>query len=73
MGPERRAVECGEVALVGFGECVEVLLRGLDLGVADPFHHALEVRAAGEEPGGVGVAEVVDADGKAHAARRDCG
>ena len=51
-----------EVFLVGFGECVQVFLGGLDLCVAHAFHDGLEVGAAGEEPGGVGVAEVVDAD-----------
>ena len=51
-----------EVLGVGVGEGVEVLLGGGDLGVAHPVHDGLEVGAAGEEPGGVGVAEVVDAD-----------
>ena len=51
-----------EVALVGVGEGVEVFLGGLDLGVAHAVHDRFEVGAAGEEPGGVGVAEVVDAD-----------
>ena len=41
---------------------MQVLLGGHDLGVTHAFHHGLEVGAAGEEPGGVGVAEVVDAD-----------
>ena len=51
-----------EVLGVGVGEGVEVFLGGGDLGVAHPVHHGSEVGAAGEEPGGVGVAEVVDAD-----------
>jgi hypothetical protein len=41
---------------------VEVLLSGCDLGVAHAVHHGLEVGPAGEQPGGVGVAEVVDPD-----------
>ena len=32
------------------------------MGVAHPVHHGSQVRAAGQQPGGVGVAEVVDAD-----------
>jgi hypothetical protein len=51
-----------EVALVGVWECVEVFLGGLDLGVAHAFHDGFEVGAAGEEPGGVSAAEVVDPD-----------
>jgi len=43
---------------------VEVVLGGGDLSVAEAFHHGPEVGAAGEEPGGVGVAEVVHADGE---------
>ena len=65
------SVECTEVSLVGVGEGVEVFLGGLDLGVAESVHHALEVGAAGQEPGGVGVAEVVDADVEVDAAGFD--
>jgi hypothetical protein len=60
-------------ALVGVGEGVQVLLSGLDLGVAHPFHHGYEVGAAGEQPGGVGVAQVVDADGEVDPAGLDRG
>ena len=56
------AVEGGEVLGVGVGEGVEVLLGGGDLGMTHAVHHRLEVGAAGEQPGGVGVAQVVDAD-----------
>ena len=62
-----------EVALVGVGEGVQVLLGGLDLGVAHAFHDGLEVGAAGEQPGGVGVAQVVDPDGEVDAAGLDGG
>ena len=62
-----------EVALVGVGEGVEVFLGGLDLGVAHAVHDRFEVGAAGEEPGGVGVAEVVDADVEADAGGGDGG
>ena len=62
-----------EVALVGVGEGVEVFLGGLDLGVAHAVHDGLEVGAAGEEPGGVGVAEVVDADVEVDAGGLDGG
>ena len=41
---------------------MEVFLGGGDLGVAHAVHDGLEVGASGEEPGGLGVAEVVDAD-----------
>ena len=60
--PTADAVEGVEVLGVGVGEGVEVFLGGGDLRVAHPVHHGLEVGPAGEEPGGVGVAEVVDAD-----------
>jgi len=55
-------LECGEGFVVGVGEGVQVFLGGHDLGVANAFHDGLEIGAAGEEPGGVGVAQVVDAD-----------
>ena len=37
-------------------------MGGVDSGVAHAVHDGFEVGAAGEEPGGVGVAEVVYAD-----------
>ena len=58
------AVEGVEVLGVGVGEGVEIFLGGGDLGVAHAVHDGFEVGAACEEPGGVGVAEVVDADGE---------
>ena len=42
------AAEGVEVALVGVGEGGEVLLGGLDLGVAHAVHHGHQVGAAGE-------------------------
>jgi hypothetical protein len=39
-----------EVLLVGVRQRVHVLLRGLDLRVSHPIHHALEVGSAGQEP-----------------------
>ena len=59
--------ECGEGGVVGFGEGVEVFLGGDDAAVAEPFLHGLQICAAGEEPGGVGVADVVGADADADA------
>ena len=50
------AGEGDEVALVRVGEGVEVLLGGLDLGVAHAFHDGFQVGTASEQPGGVGVA-----------------
>jgi hypothetical protein len=67
------AVEGVEVPLVGVGEGVEVFLGGGDLGVAHAVHDGFEVGASGEEPGGVGVAEVVDADVEVDAGRLDGG
>ena len=49
-------VEGGDGGVVGVGEGVEVLLGGGDAGMSHPFLHHLDVGAAGEEPGGVGVA-----------------
>ena len=54
--PGADAVEGVEVFLVGIGQGMQVFLRGGDLGVPHPVHDGLEVGAAGEEPGGVGVA-----------------
>ncbi len=51
--------QCVEVFAVGFGQGMEVLLSRLDLGVAHTFHHASEVGAFGEQPGGVGVPHVM--------------
>jgi hypothetical protein len=50
------SVQCVEVLLVGIRERVEVLLRCLDLGVSHAVHHALEIRAACEQPGRMGMA-----------------
>jgi hypothetical protein len=49
-------VQGGEGGVVGAGQGVEVALGGGDAGVAEAFFDDLEVGAAGEEPGGVGVA-----------------
>ena len=51
-----------EVLGVGVGQGVEVSLGGGDLGVAHPVHDGFEVGTAGEQPGGMSVAEVMDAD-----------
>jgi hypothetical protein len=40
----------GEGLVVGFGERVQVLLCGLDLGVPEPIHHRLEVGASSQQP-----------------------
>jgi hypothetical protein len=45
---------------VGDGKGVEVALGRGDLAVAEAFLHHLKVSTAGEEPGGMGVAEVMD-------------
>ena len=52
--------ERGQVLGVCVGGGVEVLLGGLDVGMSEAFHDGGEVGAAGEQPGGVGVAQVVD-------------
>ena len=59
--------ECGEGGVVGFGEGVEVFLGGDDAAVSEAFFDGLQVGAAGEQPGGVGVAQVVGADADADA------
>jgi hypothetical protein len=64
-------VEGREVLGVGVGEGVEVLLGGGDLGVAHAVHDGLEVGAAGEQPGGVGMAQVVNADVEVDSRRGD--
>jgi hypothetical protein len=51
-----------KVALVCIRQCVEVFLSRLDLGVPHAVHDGLEIGAASQQPGGVGVAEVVDAE-----------
>ena len=48
-----------EVLAWGFLQHVQVLLCRLDLGVAESIHHRLQVGAACEQPGRVGVPEVV--------------
>jgi hypothetical protein len=45
--------------VVGVGRGVEVFLGGLDVGVPEAVHDRGEVGAAGQQPGGVGVAQVV--------------
>jgi hypothetical protein len=55
--------ECGECGVVSAGEGVEVLLGGGDAAVAEAFFDGFAGGAASEHPGGVGVAEVVGADG----------
>jgi hypothetical protein len=50
------ASECVEGGVVGVGEGVEVFLGGAEAAVAEAFFDGLDVGAAGEEPGGVGVA-----------------
>lgn len=71
--PAACAGEGVEALPVGFGQCVQVLLCGLDLGVPHPFHDAPEVGSVGEQPGGVCVAEVVHADGEVDSAGFDGG
>ncbi|MDT5107392.1 MAG: hypothetical protein QOI25_4905, partial [Mycobacterium sp.] len=46
--------EGGKRAAVGVGELAEVLLGSLDLLVAEPVHHGLEVGTTGEQPRGGG-------------------
>ena len=65
------AFERVEVLLIRIREGVEVLLSGLDLCVTHAVHDALQIRAAGEQPGCVRVTEVVDADGEVDTAGRD--
>ncbi|GLZ43605.1 hypothetical protein Acsp05_72290 [Actinokineospora sp. NBRC 105648] len=49
----REGVEC---CVGGVGDGVEVAFGGAEAGVAEAFADGLEVGAALEEPGGVGVA-----------------
>jgi hypothetical protein len=51
--------ERAQVLGVGVGGGVQVLLGGLDVGVPEAVHDGGEVGAAGQQPGGVGVPEVV--------------
>jgi hypothetical protein len=74
------ASEGVEVLLVGFGERVQELLGCLDLRVPHPFHDALEVgsfgqqpAASSQQPGGVGVAQVVHPDREVDAGGGDGG
>src|SRR3954468_9066007 len=60
--PRPGAVECVEGGVVGVGEGVEVFLGGGQAAVAEAFFDGLDVGAAGEEPGCVGVGEVVEPD-----------
>jgi hypothetical protein len=50
------AVKSSDGGMVGVGEGVEILLRCRDRRVAHALLHYLYVGAAGEQPGGVGVA-----------------
>ena len=50
------------VALVGVGKGVQVLLRGLDPGVAHAFHDGFEVGSACQQPRGVVLAQVLHPD-----------
>ena len=54
-----------ECQFVGVGECVQVFLRRLDLGVTEAFHDGFEVGSASEEPGCVSVPQVVHSNRKA--------
>src|SRR5947209_6165183 len=56
------ASERGERAFAGVGEGAGVLLGGGDAAVAESFLDGDDVGAAGEEPGGVGGAQVVEGD-----------
>ena len=52
---------------------MEVFLGGAQAAVAEAFFDDLDVGAAGEQPGGVGVAQVVDADVEVEAGGGECG
>jgi hypothetical protein len=62
-----------EVLGVRVGEDMQVFLGGGDLGVAHPVHHRLQVGAPGQQPGGVRVAQSVDADVEVDAGNLDGG
>lgn len=55
-------MECVDCGVVCVGKVVEVALGGAEAGVAEAFADGFKVGSAGEHLGGVGVAEVVDAD-----------
>ena len=48
-----------EGGVIGSGQSVQVLVRGGDVCVPEPFTHYLEIGAAGEQPGRVRVSQVV--------------
>lgn len=48
--------------MAGAGEAVEVAFGGSQAAVTEAFADGLQVGASGQHPGGVGVAEVVEAD-----------
>jgi len=54
---------------VGVGQRVQVLLCRLDLTVPQAVHHGLEVGSAREQPGRMGVAQIVDPHVEAKSAR----
>jgi len=66
-GPDRG--QCGEGGVVGLGKSVEIFLRRHDAAVPEPLLHRLKIGAAGEQPGGVGVPEIVDAGPEAELGR----
>jgi hypothetical protein len=66
-------IEAVEVALVGLGRGVQVLLGGLDVGVPESVHDRGEVGPAGQQPGGVGVAQVLHSHVEADAGGLDHG
>lgn len=68
----RDTFERVEVLLIRVGEGVQVLLGGLNLCMTQAIHDALQIRAAGEQPGCVRMTEVVDAHGEVDTAGRDC-
>ena len=50
-----------EGGVIGCGQSVQVLVRGGDVCVPEPFTHHSEIGAAGEQPGRVRVSQVVQA------------
>jgi hypothetical protein len=61
------SAKCVEGGVVGVGQGVQVFLGGTEAAVAEALFDDLDVGAPGEEPGGVGVAQVVGSDGDADA------
>jgi hypothetical protein len=59
------------VHLIDVGERVQVLLRGLDLRMSHPIHHALEIRAASEKPRRVRVPKIMYPNTEVEARRFD--